>query len=398
MRAQRLHRLPPYLFVEMARAKDRARAAGVEVLDLGIGDPEDPTPDAVVEDMRRAVLDPRHHRYVAGEVEEAFKQAAAGWLERRFGVRLDPTEQILPLLGTKEGIGHLGLAVLDPGEGVLLPDPGYPVYTASAVLAGATLQPLTLREEDGFLPRLTELPAEVCRAARMIFLNYPNNPTAATCEPAFFEQVVAWAERHEILVAHDAAYSEICYDDYRAPSVLSAATPRSRVVEFHSLSKTWNMCGWRVGFAAGRADIISALAALKSNLDSGVFGAVLTAATLALSNVAGPPPASVRAFERRRDLLCPALVEAGWTVLPVRASFFVWARPPQSCASMALAAELLERVGVATAPGVGFGSSGEGYVRFSLTARTDVVARAAARLAALPAESLGRKDADVCRP
>ena len=394
-RAERLNRLPPYLFVEMARAKAAARAAGREVLDLGIGDPEEPTPSWLVEVLRQAAGDARHHRYLSPDTEMAFQHAAAGWLRRRHGVEVDPAGQILPVIGTKEGLGHLPLALVDPGDGVLVPDPGYPVYAAAAALAGAEITRFPLAEEDGFRPRLEELRNARTRAARLLFLNYPNNPTGATVDAGFFRGVVSWAEAHGVTIAHDAAYAEITFDGYRAPSLLAALTPAVRAVEFHSLSKTWNMCGWRVGFAAGDAETVAALRQLKSNLDSGGFGAVLAAATAALASPEGPPPEAVAAYERRRDLLLAGLEAAGWIARRPRGAFYVWARPPAPASSLALARELLARLDVATAPGVGFGPGGEGYVRFSLTARTEIVERAAERLAGVDALDLARECAAV---
>ncbi len=378
--ARRLAALPPYLFAEIDRLKQEALRSGKDLIDLGVGDPDLPTPEPIVEALRSAARNPRHHRYPSYEGMEAFREAVAAWYRRRFGVKLDPAREVLTLIGSKEGIGHLPLALLNPGDTALIPDPGYPVYQAGTLFAGGRPVRMRLRRENGFLPELAKIPAATARRARVMFLNYPNNPTAATAEPAFFEEAVRFARRHRIAVCHDAAYSEIAFDGYRAPSFLQTDGAIEVGVEFHSLSKTFNMTGWRIGFVVGNAAAIAALGRLKSNLDSGVFQAVQEAGIAALAMDGGVVEKACAVYRERRDALVRGLQAAGLEVTPPRATFYVWARIPKKYRSAQFAALLLSRAGIVATPGNGFGPGGEGYVRFTLTVPVERMREAVARL------------------
>ena len=366
-RAQRLSQLPPYLFIEIDRFKAAARAAGRDVIDLGVGDPDHPTPQFIVEAMERAIREPANHRYALGTGKPEFKQSVASFCRRRFGIDLDPASEVLALLGTKEGIGHLPAALVDPGDVVLVPQPGYPAYAGGTVLAGGTCHTLPLSADRGWLPALDEIPEEVCERAKILYLNYPNNPTSACATLPFFERAVAFAKQHDILLVQDAAYSEIYYGA-APPAALQIPGAKDVCIEFHSLSKTFNMCGWRIGFAVGNAGALAALAKVKSNLDSGVFGAVQAAAIEALDhNDNVEVRAQTDVYRRRRDLVVEGLRKLGFQVDPPAATFYVWARTPGSLPTMDLCKRVIEEAGVVLIPGGGFGPCGEGYVRLALT-------------------------------
>jgi LL-diaminopimelate aminotransferase len=365
--ADRLKRLPPYLFAEIDRQKREARARGVDLIDLGIGDPDLPTPPHVIEALARAAAEPRNHRYPDYEGLLAFRQAAAAWYARRFGVTLDPETEVLTLIGSKEGTAHIPMAFVNPGDAVLVPDPGYPVYAAGTWFAGGEPVFLPLAAERGFLPDLDAVPADVCRRARMIFLNYPNNPTAAGATLEFFERLVAFARRHGIIVCHDAMYSELRFDGYQPPSFLQVPGAKEVGVEFHSCSKTYSMTGWRIGFVVGNREVVAGLGKVKTNVDSGVFQAVQEAGIAALT---GPQDyvERVRAiYQERRDVVVAGLRKLGLPVTPPRATFFVWAPVPDGSDSRKWCSRLLQEAGVVVTPGVGFGPSGEGYYRIALT-------------------------------
>lgn len=378
--AHRLQRIPPYLFAELDRRKEELERRGVDVVSLAVGDPDLPTPEHVVRAMHEALTDPETHRYPPYGGTAGFRRAVARWYERRFGVRLDPDREVLALIGSKEGLAHLPWAVVNPGEVVLVPDPGYPVYGTATLLAGGVPHPLPLRADRGWLPDLSAVPSEVARAARLLFLNYPNNPTGATADLAFFDEVVRFSREYDILVAHDNSYSEIAYDGYRPPSFLQAQGAKEVGVEFHSLSKTFCMTGWRIGFVCGNADVVAALAKLKTNLDSGVFGAIQRAAQAALEGPTEPVAERVRVFQARRDLAVSVLQEAGWRVPRIRATFYLWAEVPDGFDSVGFAAHLLERCGVMVAPGIGYGEGGSRHVRLSITVPDDRLREALRRL------------------
>ncbi|MCS7234855.1 MAG: LL-diaminopimelate aminotransferase [Armatimonadota bacterium] len=363
----RLQRVPPYLFADLDRRTEELQRKGVDVISLAVGDPDLPTPDHVVEAMRKAVEDPATHRYPPYAGTSGFRTAVAEWYLRRFGVRLDPERQVLALIGSKEGLAHLPWALLNPGDVALVPDPGYPVYRVATLLADGVPRPLPLRPALGFLPDLTEVPTEVARRARLLFLNYPNNPTAATAEVDFFAEVVRFAREFDVVVVHDNSYSEIAYDGYRPPSFLQAPGALEVGVEYHSLSKTYCMTGWRLGWVCGQAEVVAALAKLKTNLDSGVFVAVQRAGEAALRGPDEPVRDRVATFQARRDLLVAGLREAGWKVTNPRATFYVWAEVPDGFDSVTFAQHVLDRAAVVVTPGVGYGEVGDRYVRLSFT-------------------------------
>jgi LL-diaminopimelate aminotransferase len=381
--AQRLSKLPPYLFIEIDKKKKAALAAGVDLVDLGVGDPDRPTPAPLLAELGRAASNPAYHQYPLGAGLPEFRKAAAAWLEQRFGVTADPATQVLALIGSKEGIGHMPLAFVNPGDRVLCPDPGYPVYHAGTVFCGAVPVKMPLRAENDFLPDFGKIPAAQLRRARLMWLNYPNNPTAATAPLSFFAEAVRFCKKHRLILAHDMAYSEIYYDGERPPSVFEAPGAKDVAVEFHSLSKTFNMTGWRVGFAVGRPDLIAGLAAVKGNLDSGVVSAIQSMAIEAFRAPAAMTDSIRRIYQARRDLFVPGLQALGFDVRLPKASFYVWAKVPQGKKSATFCTELLEKAGIVATPGNGFGASGEGYFRMTMTAAEDRLKLALDRLARL---------------
>lgn len=376
--ARRIESLPPYLFAELDRKLAAKRAQGVDVISLGVGDPDLPTPGHVVEAMREAVLDPATHRYPSYYGSPEFREAVARWYGRRHGVELDPETEVMALIGSKEGIGHLALSFVDEGDEVLVPDPGYPVYGVSVRLVGGTPVSLPMRADRGFQPDLGAAP--VSARTTMLWLNFPTNPTAAVADLAIFEEAVAFAREHGLLLAHDAAYSEITFDGYRAPSPLQVTGARDVVLEFGSLSKTYNMTGWRIGWAAGSAEAIRALSIVKTNLDSGQFTAIQRAAIAALDGPQDHLRELRDTYRRRRDLVIGTLNSLGWSLTPPLGSIYVWAPTPRGRSSVEFADLLLDEAGVFVAPGTGYGARGEGYVRFSLTVPDDRLAEAMDRL------------------
>ncbi len=379
-RAERLDQLPPYLFVEIDRGKREAIAAGRDVIDFGVGDPDQPTPKFIIDRMAEAIRRPANHRYALGAGSPEFRKTVAAFFQRRFGVELDPNHEVLALLGSKEGLLHLPSGVLNPGETALIPDPGYPVYIAGTLFAGGKCHMMALTAEKSWLPDLDAVPPGVLDGARLLYLNYPNNPTAATAPLSFFEHAVAIARRNHLLIVQDAAYSEVYFDD-PPPSILQVPGGKDVAIELHSLSKTFNMTGWRVAFAVGNVDAIASLAKVKNNADSGIFGAVQEAGMEALSGIARPEiKQQLDSYRRRRDILVGALKEAGWSVNPPKATFYVWARCPGGVNSMSVASRILAEANVVVIPGVGFGRCGEGYVRFALTVDESRTAEAGQRI------------------
>jgi LL-diaminopimelate aminotransferase len=363
--ANRLAILPPYLFADLDRQRKEAAARGVDIIDLGVGDPDLPTPAPVVEAMVEAVRDPATHHYPSYEGMPAFRRAAADFLRRRFGVELDPDTQVCALIGSKEGIAHAPLALINPEDPVLYPSPGYPVYRVATIFAGGTPIPMPLRAENDWLPDFDAIPQSAASRATLMYLNYPNNPTGATAEPEFFAKAVAFARAHNHVLLHDAAYSEVGFDGYRAPSILQTPGAMEIAAEFHSLSKTANMTGWRIGFVAGNADIVRAIGQVKTNIDSGVFEAVQRAAITALNLPPKTYAALNETYRRRRDIVVAGLRRAGIAVKPPRATFYVWFPAPGGD-SAKYARDLLARTGVVVTPGVGFGPEGEGYARIAV--------------------------------
>jgi LL-diaminopimelate aminotransferase len=378
--SKRLGKLPPYLFIELDKKKRAAQARGVDLVDLGIGDPDRPTPGILLRALAQASRKPAYHQYPLGAGMAEFRQAAASWFEARFGRAVDPAGQVLAVIGSKEGIGHLPLAVVNPGDRVLCPDPGYPVYSAGTIFAGAVPVSMPLKEKNAFLPDFGRLSAASMRRARLMWLNYPNNPTAATAPLEFFEEAVRFCKRHGLILAHDMAYSEIYYDGEAPHSIFEVPGAMDVGIEFHSLSKTFNMTGWRVGFAVGRREIVAALANLKGNLDSGVVSAIQAMATAALVAPSSLAAGIRRVYQRRRDTFVPRLQQMGVDVPLPKASFYVWARVPRRKTSAAFCAEVLDKAGIVITPGNGFGKAGEGYFRMTLTAPEDRLALALDRL------------------
>ena len=378
--SKRLQALPPYLFVEIDRKRREAVAAGKDVINLGIGDPDRPTPKFIVEKMAAAIEDPRNHRYPFDVGVPEFRRQAAASLDRKYGVAIDPDRELIALIGSKEGLGHLPLAVVNPGDAVLVPQPGYPVYAAAATFAGGVPYTLPLSEQSGWLPDLDAVPADVRGRASLMYLNYPNNPTAAVATQAFFERAVAFARKYDIVIAQDAAYADLFFDQPPL-SILSVEGAKDVAIEFHSLSKTFNMTGWRIAFAAGNADVISALARVKSNMDSGQFNAIQAAGVEALTH---PDHVQVRAmtdvYRERRDALVTGLQAAGIRVTKPTATFYVWAPCPGGLDSMTFASRVLEEASVVLIPGVGFGEAGEGYFRAALTIDVERINEAVERL------------------
>ena len=379
--SQRIAQLPPYLFAELERKVSERRKAGVDVISLGIGDPDLPSPDILVEEARRRIGDPATHQYPSNRGLEAFRQAVADFYLRRFGVELDPDREVLPLLGGKEGVAHVCFAMLDPGEVCLAADPGYPVYTSGTLLAGATPHLMPLTAANGFLPDLDDLGRDVTDRANLLFCNYPNNPTGAVVEDDFFTRLAAFGVERGVPVVHDNAYSEITFDGYVAPSFLAAPGARDAGIEMFSWSKAYNMTGWRVGVAVGNADMIAALLKLKTNVDSGQFDAIQLAAARILGPEGDAHVEHMReVYRRRRDLVIEALAAAGLVVAPPRGTIYVWAPVPDGHTSVSFAELVLEQADVVVSPGSAYGPNGEGYVRLSLTIADDRLREAVARI------------------
>ena len=378
--AERIRTLPPYLFTAIDEMKQQAIARGVDIINLGIGDPDLPTPGPILERMQQAVTDPQHHQYPSSSGMLSFRTAVAGWYQRRFNVTVDPKSEVVTLIGSKEGIGHVPMAFIDPGDVVLVPSPGYPVYPVSASFAGGIAHEMPLLKQNGFLPDLDAIPADVARKAKLMFLNSPNNPTSVIADTAFFSRVIAFAKEHHVIVCHDAAYSEIFYDGKRPSSFLEAEGAMDVGIEFHSLSKTFNMTGWRIGFAVGRAEVIAGLSQIKSNMDSGQFQAVQEAGITALESD-DRLTAGLRAiYQERRDVLVAGLKNLGLEFDVPSATFYVWIEVPKGYTSASFTAHLLEKAGIVTTPGNGFGAPGEGYIRMALTTTKERLAEAVDRL------------------
>jgi LL-diaminopimelate aminotransferase len=381
--ASRLDSVPPYLFAAMDRKVQELRARGVDVINLGIGDPDLPTPEPIVEALRQAAGEAPLHRYPDYMGHPRFREAVAGYYARRFGVALDPGREVLGLIGSKEGIAHLTWAVAGPGDLVLVPEPGYPVYGAQARLAGADIYPVPLTADHNFLPSLESIPTEAARRARLLWINYPNNPTAATAPLGFLREAVEFCRDHDILLASDLAYSEVGFDGYRAPSVLEVEGAREVAVEFFSLSKPYRMTGWRLAAAVGNPEALSALGIIKTNTDSGQFGAVQMAGIRALgADLDAEVEAACQVYQRRRDLAVRALRAAGFQPPVPAATFYLWVPTPPGKTAAETATELLEGAGVAVTPGAAYGQAGEGYFRISLTAPDARIEEACQRIAA----------------
>lgn len=384
--AHRIEQLPAYLFAEISRKIAEKRAQGIDIVSFAIGDPDLPTPPHIIDALTQAAQDPVNHRYPETDGLPELREAIARWYQRRFGVHLDPHKEVLPLIGSKEGIGHIALCFIDPGDVALVPDPGYPVYSVGTLLAGGQPYYVPLTEENDFLPDLDSIPKGISRRAKVLWLNYPNNPTGAVADIEFFEQVVQFAREHDLAVLHDGPYSEVAYDGYRPVSFLQAAGSRDVGIEFHSLSKSYNMTGWRIGMAVGNARIIDALMRVKSNLDSGIPQAIQRMAIAALDGPQDCIEEHNRVYQQRRDRLVSALGRLGLRVQPPKASLYLWARLPPGITSLQFATRLLDEAGVVVTPGVGYGPSGEGYIRLSVTIPDDRLEEGLRRLERLSAK------------
>jgi len=365
--SRRVRELPPYMFAEIDRVKTRLREEGHRLLDFGVGDPDLPTPGFIVDAMVEAARKPKHHRYPSYAGMKSFRQAAAEWCRHRHGISVDPDTELLTLIGSKEGIAHFPLGVIDPGDLVLVTDPGYPVYVNTVRFAGGEVALVPLSEEQGWLPDLEAIDPALAARAKLFILNYPNNPIGATADQEFFERLIAWAKKHDVFILHDAAYIEVGYDGWRPPSLLSLPGGKEVGIEFHSLSKTFNMTGWRIGFAAGNAEAVGALAKIKTQVDSGVFEPVQVAAIEAYKSGESALGDILAVYQRRRDRMVTALRALGLEAMNPRGAFYIWTRVPGGQGSAAFARRLLEESGVVVMPGTGFGARGEGWFRFSLT-------------------------------
>lgn len=394
--SKRLRLLPPYLFLEIDKAKRKARAEGRDIIDLGVGDPDQPTPAHIIEKLYQAARDPATHRYALDQGMSSLRKAIGEWYGQRFNVKLDPETEILPLIGSKEGIAHLPLAFLNAGDYSLVPDPGYPPYKGGTILAGGKPYLMPLKEENAFLPDLKKIALNIRRKAKLMYVNYPNNPTAAIAEKYFYEEAVKFATQNKIIVVSDLAYSEIAYDGYRPSSFLEVEGAKELGIEFHSLSKTYNMTGWRIGWACGNAKLIQALAKIKSNIDSGIFSAIQLAGIAALEGPKQHIKDMCRLYQERRDILISGLNSLGWDANPPKATFYVWLNIPKktnvstslsvdglrsrTTNSLKFSALLLEKANIVVTPGVGFGKYGEGYIRMALTISTERIQEAVERL------------------
>ena len=384
--SQRLKSLPRYLFAEIDRMKKEAIISGRDIIDLGIGDPDTPTPMHIIESLYESAQDPVNHRYALNYGMPQLRLEIANWYMKRFSVELDPDTEVLPLIGSKEGIAHIPLAFLNPGDEAIIPDPCYPPYKSGTIFAGGICHIVPLLESNGFLPDLEKIDPQAVKRAKIMFLNYPNNPTAAIANEDFFKKAVGFARENSIIVCHDAAYSEIYFDDYKPLSFLQTDGAKEVGVEFHSLSKTYNMTGWRIGFAVGNKGIIQALAKVKSNIDSGVFQAVQFAGIIALKSGSGHINQLNQVYRSRRDVLVDGLNAIGWKAAKPKATFYVWMPVPSGYTSSELSMMLLEKCDIVTTPGVGFGPSGEGYIRMSLTISEERIKEAVDRIKKLHAK------------
>jgi len=378
--ASRIAGLPPYLFAEIDAKKNELIKKGVEVIDLGVGDPDIPTPDFIIEALKVGAEDPENHRYPSYQGMRSFRVAVADWYKERFNVDLDPDTEVIALIGSKEGIAHAPLAFIDPGDVGLFADPGYPVYPTSISFAGGEPYAVPILKENDFLPDLNAIPEDIRNRAQLIFLNYPNNPTTAVAEEGFFKDVVDFASKNNILICHDAAYTEIAYDGYSPLSFLQADGAKDVGIEFHSLSKTFNMTGWRIAFAVGNKKAIAGIGKIKTNIDSGAFQAIQYAGIVALQNYKSGLQDRIQIFQERRDIFCKGLDEAGLKYHFPKATFYVWFEVPEGLTSKEFSSKLLSESGIVVTPGNGFGEYGEGYARVSTTFSTERIIQAVERL------------------
>lgn len=371
--SERLEKIPPYLFAEIDRKIAEAKAKGIDIISLGIGDPDKPTLQPVVDEMHKAIDNPKNHDYPPYNGTEAFRKAACDWMKERFGVELDPDNEMLCNIGSKEAIAHVFFAFVDKGDYTLVPDPGYPVYHNATIFAGGTPFRMPLLEENGYLPDFDKIPEDVAKKSKIMFLNYPNNPTGAVADLEFFKKAVDFCKKYDILLCQDMAYSEMTYDGYKAPSVLQVEGAKDIAIEFYSHSKSYNMTGWRVGFVCGNADAVKALGTIKNNIDSGTFKAIQQAATAAFLVDKKYIEDLNNMYQQRRDAMEEGLRELGWDIKPSKATFYLWLPVPKGMTSEQFVTEMLEKAHVVVPPGNGYGTYGEGYFRIALTKDVDTI-------------------------
>ena len=366
--AKRLEKIPPYLFAEIDRKRDEMVSKGVDIINMGVGDPDKPTPQPIVQAMHEAIDDSSTHNYPPYQGTKEFREAVVQWMERRFGVEgLNPLTEVVSSIGSKEAIHNTFLAFVEPGDYTLIPDPGYPVYRTSTIFAGGDFYRMPLLPSAKFLPDLAAIPEEIARKAKLLWINYPNNPTGGLATLEFFEQLVAYCKKYDILLCHDHAYSEMAYDGYKPPSVLQVPGAKDIAIEFHSLSKSYNMTGWRVGFVVGSSHGIKGLGQVKTNVDSGVFKAVQKAAIAAYSTTEAELQEVMSVYQKRRDIIIQGLQSLGWDIEAPKATLYVWAKVPQGYTSTDFVTLLLDKCGIIVPPGNGYGESGEGFFRIALT-------------------------------
>jgi len=378
--SKKVQALPPYLFLEIDKAKRKARAEGRDIIDLGIGDPDQPTPGFIVDALSQAALDSANHRYALDQGMPVLRSAIRDWYKQRFNVNLNPETEILPLIGSKEGIAHFPLAFLNPGDISLVPDPCYPPYKGGTILAGGKPYLMPLTAQNSFLPDFQKIPLSARRKARIIFVNYPNNPTGACASDDFYTQLIAFAAKNNIIIISDLAYSEMAYEGYKPRSLLEFPGAKEVVIEFHSLSKTYNMTGWRIGCACGNPQLVAALAKVKSNIDSGIFSAIQLAGVAALQGSVEYLKSMCALYQQRRDILVDGLNKLGWNTVKPKATFYLWIKIPSKTDALSFAAHLLKDADIVITPGVGFGRHGEGYIRMALTVPGERIKEALQRL------------------
>ncbi len=379
--SKNMQKLPPYLFLQIDKAKRKARSEGRDIIDLGVGDPDQPTPDFIIESLYKSSKDPANHKYALDQGMPVLRQSIEKWYKRRFNVDLEVDAEILPLIGSKEGIAHFPLAFLNPGEYSLVPDPCYPPYKGGTILAGGKIQLMGLEEKNNFLPDFNKIPDRVLKKAKLLYVNYPNNPTGAICDDNFYKEVINFANKNKLIIISDLAYSEMSYDGYKPKSLLEFPGAKDICIEFHSLSKTYNMTGWRVGWACGNKSLVAGLAKVKSNVDSGIFSAVQLAGVTALESDNSHIEKMCAMYQDRRDVLVDGLNSLGWQVKKPKATFYIWAKlPKKEKSSIEFAAKLLDKANLVATPGIGFGKFGEGYIRFALTVKKERIQEAINRL------------------
>ena len=378
-RADRLSALPPYVFARLDELKVKAREQGLDLIDLGMGNPDGATPQPIIDAAKEALKITKYHGYPPFEGTADFRKGITNWYQRRYQVDLNSSSEVLPLLGSKEGLSHLALAYINPGDTVIVPSPSYPAHYRGPAIAGADIYPLILTEENDWLIDLKQIPEDVAQKTKILYFNYPNNPTTATAPREFFEEIVAWAKHYEVMLVHDLAYAELAFEGYEPTSLLQIPGAKDIGVEFHTLSKTYNMAGWRVGFVVGNSDIIQGLRTLKTNLDYGIFSVIQAAAETALALPDSYINEVQQRYQKRRDFLIDGLGKLGWDIKPSQATMYLWVRTPRNSNSTDFALDLLQNTGVVVTPGNAFGDGGEGYVRISLIAEHDRLGEALSR-------------------